>query len=144
MDNMQKSRRDVVAERFRTAMMNYLKDNHMTQTQLAKNSGLSRAVISNIVAGHQPSFEVAVILSRTMGMSLDKIEQGNIVDIVDPTQFKELFKKDLVDEVQRAVDRSDVYGKDMNELTDEQKETIMRLIRAYLNVNRDGSKRKKG
>lgn len=143
MDNLQKSRRDVIGARFRTAMIGYLKDNHMTQTQLAKNSGLSRAVISNIMAGHQPSFEVAVILSRTMGMSLDAIERGNIIDIVDPSQFKELFKKDVVEEVQRAVDRSDVYGKDMTELTDEQKKTIMRLIRAYLNLNLNGSKRKK-
>lgn len=144
MDNTQNARRDIIAERFKNAVIKYLTDNNMTQTRLAKNAGLSRAIIVNVISGRIPSFETAVILSRTMGISLDEIESGNIADIVDPAQFKKLFKRDVVTEIQKALDDSDVYSNDMTELTDAQKDTILRLTRAYLNLNKDNSKRKKG
>lgn len=141
--NSQNARRDVITRRFKDALVKYLDDHNMTQTQLARNAGVSRAIVANIIADRVPSFETAVVLSRAMGLNLDEIERGRIVDVVDPEQFKELFKKDVMNELQKALNDSDVYGKDMTELTNEQKETIMRLIRAYLNINKDGSKRKK-
>ena len=143
MEDLEKTRKHIIANRFRSAGVQYLTDNNMTQTALARRAGMSRAVIANIIAGRIPTFETAVVLSRIMNLSLDEITAGNIADVPDPKQFKKMFKTDAVKEIEKLLSKSNWYGNEFKELSEKQKQTILRLIRAYLNLTKSGNIRKK-
>ena len=52
----------------------YRKAAHMTQSQLAESSGVSRQTISDIEIGkHEPTITVALLLARAMGVKVDNL-----------------------------------------------------------------------
>ena len=52
----------------------YRKAAHMTQSQLAESSGVSRQTISDIEIGkHEPTITVALLLARALGGKVDNL-----------------------------------------------------------------------
>lgn len=52
----------------------YRKDAHMTQSQLAERSGVSRQTISDIETGkHDPTISVSLLLARALGVKVDNL-----------------------------------------------------------------------
>ena len=52
----------------------YRKAAHMTQSQLAERSGVSRQTISDIETGkHDPTISVALLLARALGVKVDNL-----------------------------------------------------------------------
>ena len=52
----------------------YRKAAHMTQSQLAESSGVSRQTISDIETGkHDPTISVALLLARALGVKVDNL-----------------------------------------------------------------------
>ena len=114
-------------------------DHHSNQSDLAKRAGVTRAVVANVISGHRtPTLTSAVLLSRAMGVSIDEIEAGKIADVADPGEFAKLFKEDFLKTLKATVKNGQYYSRELVELTDDQKDTIIRLVYAYLNVTRTG------
>lgn len=137
--DLDKERKSVVTSRFRDAVIKWISDHHSNQTDLAKRASVSRAVVANIVSGYRtPTLTSAVLLSRAMGISIDEIEAGKIADVADPGEFAKLFKEDFLKTLKATVKNGQYYSRELVELTDDQKDTIIRLVYAYLNVTRTG------
>ena len=139
MKDLDKQRKNIVTERFRDAVVKWMADHHSNQSDLAKRAGVTRAVVANVISGHRtPTLTSAVLLSRAMGVSLDEIESGRIADVADPSQFAKLFKEDFLKTLKSTVKNGQYYSRELVELTDDQKDTIIRLIYAYLDVSKTG------
>lgn len=137
--DLDKQRKNIVTTRFRDAVVKWMADHHSNQTDLANRAGVSRAVVANIVSGYRtPTLTSAVLLSRAMGVSIDEIEAGRIADVADPTEFAKMFKEDFLQTLKATVKNGQYYSRELVELTDDQKDTIIRLVYAYLNVTRTG------
>lgn len=137
--DLDKQRKNIVTERFRDAVVKWMADHHSNQTDLANRAGVSRAVVANIVSGYRtPTLTSAVLLSRAMGVSIDEIEAGRIADVADPAEFAKVFKEDFLKTLKATVKNGQYYSRELVELTDEQKNTIIRLIYAYLDVSKTG------
>lgn len=139
MKDIDKQRKNIVTERFRDAVVKWMADHHSNQSDLAKRAGVTRAVVANVISGHRtPTLTSAVLLSRAMGVSIDEIEAGKIADVADPGEFAKLFKEDFLKTLKATVKNGQYYSRELVELTDEQKNTIIRLVYAYLNVTQTG------
>ena len=139
MKDIDKQRKNIVTERFRDAVVKWMADHHSNQSDLAKRAGVTRAVVANVISGHRtPTLTSAVLLSRAMGVSIDEIEAGKIADVADPGEFAKLFKEDFLKTLKATVKNGQYYSRELVELTDDQKDTIIRLVYAYLNVTRTG------
>lgn len=137
--DLDKQRKNIVTERFRDTVIKWIADHNSSQTDLAARAGVGRAVVANIVSGHRtPTLTSAVLLSRAMGISIDEIESGRIADVADPSEFARMFKEDFLQTLKATVKNGQYYSRELVELTDEQKDTIIRLVYAYLNVTRTG------
>ena len=137
--DLDKQRKNIVTTRFRDAVVKWMADHHSNQTDLANRAGVSRAVVANVVSGYRtPTLTSAVLLSRAMGVSIDEIEAGRIADVADPTEFAKMFKEDFLQTLKATVKNGQYYSRELVELTDDQKDTIIRLVYAYLNVTRTG------
>lgn len=137
--DIDKQRKSIVTERFRDAVVKWMADHHSNQSDLAKRADVSRNVVANIISGRRtPTLTSAVLLSRAMGVSLDEIESGRIADVADPSQFAKLFKEDFLKTLKSTVKNGQYYSRELVELTDDQKDTIIRLIYAYLDVSKTG------
>lgn len=137
--DLDKQRKNIVTERFRDAVVKWMADHHSNQSDLAKRAGVTRAVVANVISGHRtPTLTSAVLLSRAMGVSIDEIEAGKIADVADPGEFAKLFKEDFLKTLKATVKNGQYYSRELVELTDDQKDTIIRLVYAYLNVTRTG------
>ena len=73
-----------------------------------------------------------------MGISIDAIESGRIADVADPSEFARMFKEDFLQTLKATVKNGQYYSRELVELTDDQKDTIIRLIYAYLDVSKTG------
>lgn len=139
MKDLDKQRKNIVTERFRDTVIKWIADHNSSQTDLAARAGVGRAVVANIVSGHRtPTLTSAVLLSRAMGISIDEIESGRIADVADPSEFARMFKEDFLQTLKATVKNGQYYSRELVELTDEQKDTIIRLIYAYLDVSKTG------
>lgn len=139
MKDIDNQRKNIVTERFRDAVVKWMADHHSNQSDLAKRAGVTRAVVANVISGHRtPTLTSAVLLSRAMGLSIDEIEAGKIADVADPGEFAKLFKEDFLKTLKATVKNGQYYSRELVELTDDQKDTIIRLVYAYLNVTRTG------
>lgn len=137
--DLDKQRKNIVTERFRDTVIKWIADHNSSQTDLAARAGVGRAVVANIVSGHRtPTLTSAVLLSRAMGISIDEIESGRIADVADPSEFARMFKEDFLQTLKATVKNGQYYSRELVELTDEQKDTIIRLIYAYLDVSKTG------
>lgn len=137
--DLDKQRKNIVTERFRDTVIKWIADHNSSQTDLAARAGVGRAVVANIVSGHRtPTLTSAVLLSRAMGISIDDIESGRIADVADPSEFARMFKEDFLQTLKATVKNGQYYSRELVELTDDQKDTIIRLVYAYLNVTRTG------
>ena len=139
MKDLDKQRKNIVTTRFRDTVIKWIADHNSSQTDLAARAGVGRAVVANIVSGHRtPTLTSAVLLSRAMGISIDAIESGRIADVADPSEFARMFKEDFLQTLKATVKNGQYYSRELVELTDDQKDTIIRLVYAYLNVTRTG------
>ena len=139
MKDLDKQRKNIVTTRFRDTVIKWIADHNSSQTDLAARAGVGRAVVANIVSGHRtPTLTSAVLLSRAMGISIDEIEAGRIADVVDPTEFAKMFKEDFLQTLKATVKNGQYYSRELVELTDDQKDTIIRLIYSYLDVSKTG------
>ena len=139
MKDIDNQRKNIVTERFRDAVVKWIADHHSNHSDLAKRAGVTRAVVANVISGHRtPTLTSAVLLSRAMGVSIDEIEAGKIADVADPGEFAKLFKEDFLKTLKATVKNGQYYSRELVELTDDQKDTIIRLVYAYLNVTRTG------
>lgn len=139
MKDLDKQRKNIVTERFRDTVIKWIADHNSSQTDLAARAGVGRAVVANIVSGHRtPTLTSAVLLSRAMGISIDAIESGRIADVADPSEFARMFKEDFLQTLKATVKNGQYYSRELVELTDDQKDTIIRLIYAYLDVSKTG------
>lgn len=139
MKDLDKQRKNIVTERFRDTVIKWIADHNSSQTDLAARAGVGRAVVANIVSGHRtPTLTSAVLLSRAMGISIDEIESGRIADVADPSEFARMFKEDFLQTLKATVKNGQYYSRELVELTDDQKDTIIRLIYAYLDVSKTG------
>lgn len=137
--DLDKQRKNIVTERFRDTVIKWIADHNSSQTDLAARAGVGRAVVANIVSGHRtPTLTSAVLLSRAMGISIDAIESGRIADVADPSEFARMFKEDFLQTLKATVKNGQYYSRELVELTDDQKDTIIRLIYAYLDVSKTG------
>ena len=137
--DLDKQRKNIVTERFRDTVIKWIADHNSSQTDLAARAGVGRAVVANIVSGHRtPTLTSAVLLSRAMGISIDEIESGRIADVADPSEFARMFKEDFLQTLKSTVKNGQYYSRELVELTDDQKDTIIRLIYAYLDVSKTG------
>ena len=137
--DLDKQRKNIVTERFRDTVIKWIADHNSSQTDLAARAGVGRAVVANIVSGHRtPTLTSAVLLSRAMGISIDEIESGRIADVADPSEFARMFKEDFLQTLKATVKNGQYYSRELVELTDDQKDTIIRLIYAYLDVSKTG------
>ena len=137
--DLDKQRKNIVTERFRDTVIKWIADHNSSQTDLAARAGVGRAVVANIVSGHRtPTLTSAVLLSRAMGISIDEIESGRIADVADPSEFARMFKEDFLQTIKATVKNGQYYSRELVELTDDQKDTIIRLIYAYLDVSKTG------
>lgn len=137
--DLDKQRKNIVTERFRDTVIKWIADHNSSQTDLAARAGVGRAVVANIVSGHRtPTLTSAVLLSRAMGISIDEIESGRIADVADPSEFARMFKEDFLQTLKATVKNGQYYSRELVKLTDEQKDTIIRLIYAYLDVSKTG------
>ena len=60
--------------RIENKVKQYRKSAHMTQSQLAESSGVSRQTISDIETGkHDPTISVALLLARALGVKVDNL-----------------------------------------------------------------------
>lgn len=137
--DLDKQRKNIVTERFRDGVVKWMANHHSNQSDLAARAGLSRAVVANVVSGHRtPTLTSAVLLSRAMGVSLDEIESGRIADVADPSEFTAIFKEDFLNTLKSTVTNGQYYSNELVKLTSNQKDTIIRLVYAYLNVTKTG------
>lgn len=139
MKDLDKQRKNIVTERFRDTVIKWIADHNSSQTDLAARAGVGRAVVANIVSGHRtPTLTSAVLLSRAMGISIDEIESGRIADVADPSSFAKLFKEDFLQTLKATVKNGQYFSNELVDLTEEQKNTIIRLVYAYLDVSKTG------
>lgn len=139
MKDLDKERKSIVTSRFRDAVIKWIDDHNSSQTDLAKRASVSRAVVANIVSGYRtPTLTSAVLLSRAMGISIDEIEAGQIADVADPSSFAKLFKEDFLQTLKATVKNGQYFSNELVDLTEEQKNTIIRLVYAYLDVSKTG------
>lgn len=137
--DLDKQRKNIVTERFRDTVIKWIADHNSSQTDLAARAGVGRAVVANIVSGHRtPTLTSAVLLSRAMGISIDEIESGRIADVADPSSFAKLFKEDFLQTLKATVKNGQYFSNELVDLTEEQKNTIIRLVYAYLDVSKTG------
>lgn len=60
--------------RIENKVKQYRTSAHMTQSQLAERSGVSRQTISDIETGkHDPTISVALLLARALGVKVDNL-----------------------------------------------------------------------
>ena len=139
MKDIDKQRKNIVTTRFRDAVVKWMADHHSNQSDLAKRAGVSRAVVANIVSGYRtPTLTSAVLLSRAMGVSIDEIEAGRIADVADPTEFAKMFKEDFLQTLKATVKNGQYFSNELVDLTEDQKNAIIRLVYAYLDVSKTG------
>ena len=131
--------KNVLTNMFATRVKKVMDDKNVSQSELARRAGLSRAAISSVLnSTKNPSLLTATAISRALDVSLDSLVAGNIADMPDPNQFKKMFKTDFLKELGQLVSDSKYYSSDFISMTQEQKDTVLRLIYAYLNVGRTG------
>lgn len=136
-----KEYKQALSKRFGDRVQELMDEKGLTQAELGRRSGMSRSVINNLLRGiRNPSLLTALTVSRALGVSLDELASGNVLDMVDTQEaVNKTFKIDFLDQLGKLVSSSDYYSNQLKPLTQEDKDAIIRIIYAYLNVNKAGN-----
>lgn len=136
-----KEYKEALSRRFGDRVQELMDEKGLTQAELGRRSGMSRSVINNLLRGiRNPSLLTALTVSRALGVSLDELTSGNVLDMVDTQEaVNKAFKIDFLDQLGKLVSSSDYYSNQLKPLTQEDKDAIIRIIYAYLNVNKAGN-----
>ncbi|UXE90183.1 helix-turn-helix domain-containing protein [Limosilactobacillus reuteri] len=127
-----------LSKRFGARVQELMDKKGLNQAELGRRAGMSRSVINNLLRGiRNPSLLTALTVSRALGVSLDELTAGNVVDMVDTQDaVNSTFKIDFLDQLGKLLSSSDYYSNQLKPLTQADKDTILRLVYAYLNVNK--------
>lgn len=136
-----KAYKQALSEQFGARIQELMNERGLSQAELGRRSGMSRSVINNLLRGvRNPSLLTAVTISRALGVSLDELTKGNIADMVDTQDVvKSTFKIDFLDQLSKLLSSSDYYSNQLKPLTQKDKNAILRLVYAYLDVSRSGN-----
>lgn len=136
-----KEYKEALSQRFGDRVQELMDKKGLSQAELGRRSGMSRSVINNLLRGiRNPSLLTALTVSRALGVSLDELTSGNVLDMVDTQEaVNKTFKIDFLDQLGKLVSSSDYYSNQLKPLTQEDKDAIIRIIYAYLNVNKAGN-----
>lgn len=138
-----KEYKQALSKRFGDRVQELMDRKGLSQAELGRRSGMSRSVINNLLRGiRNPSLLTALTVSRALGVSLDELTSGNVLDMTDTQEaVNKTFKIDFLDQLGKLVSSSDYYSNQLKPLTQEDKDAILRIIYAYLNVNKAGNYR---
>ena len=130
-----------LSKRFGDRVQMLMDQKGLSQAELGRRAGMSRAVINNLIRGtRNPSLLTALTVARALNVSLDELTAGNLLDMTDnDSSVKSTFKIDFLPQLAKLLSTSEYYSSDLKELTQKDKDTILRLAYAYLNVNRSGN-----
>lgn len=130
-----------LSKRFGDRVQILMDQKGLSQAELGRRAGMSRAVINNLLRGtRNPSLLTALTVARALNVSLDELAAGNLLDMTDTDNVvKSTFKIDFLPQLAKLLSTSGYYSSDLKELTQKDKDTILRLVYAYLNVNRSGN-----
>lgn len=122
-------------------IQNILDEREISQSELGRRSGNSRSVINNFLKGRRnPSLLTAYSISKALNISLDELVAETTNYTTEPYQPNQ--KIDFLLNLEKLLSISNYYSNDYLTLTQTDKKTILRLIYAYLNVNKSGNPRK--
>lgn len=136
-----KEYKEALSKRFGDRVQELMDQKGLSQAELGRRAGMSRSVINNLLRGiRNPSLLTALTVSRALNVSLDELTSGNVLDMVDTQEaVNKTFKIDFLDQLGKLVSSSDYYSNQLKPLTQEDKDAIIRIIYAYLNVNKAGN-----
>ena len=135
--------KDVLSKRFGDRVKKIMDERNITQAELARRAGMSRSVVNNMLKGtRNPSLFTALMVARALNTSLDELTHGDIYEFTDVNDtIRKMFKIDFLRDLAKVVNNGEYYSNQLLELTQEQKDTILRLVYAYLNVSSAGDYR---
>lgn len=133
-----KEYKEALSKRFGDRVQELMDQKGLSQAELGRRAGMSRSVINNLLRGiRNPSLLTALTVSRALNVSLDELTSGNVLDMTDTQEaVNKVFKIDFLDQLGKLLSSSDYYSNQLRPLTQADKDTIMRLVYAYLNVNK--------
>lgn len=133
-----KEYKQALSERFGARVQELMEKKGLSQAELGRRAGMSRSVINNLLRGiRNPSLLTALTVARALNVSLDELTSGNVLDMVDTQEvINSTFKIDFLDQLGKLLSSSDYYSNQLRPLTQADKDTILRLVYAYLNVNK--------
>lgn len=133
----------VLSKRFGDRVKKIMDERNITQAELARRAGMSRSVVNNMLKGtRNPSLFTALMVARALNVSLDDLTSGDIYEITDVNDtIRKMFKIDFLRDLAKVVNNAEYYSNQFIELSQEQKDTILRLVYAYLNVSPAGDYR---
>lgn len=133
-----KEYKEALSKRFGDRVQELMDEKGLSQAELGRRSGMSRSVINNLLRGiRNPSLLTALTVARALGVSLDELTSGNVLDMVDTQEaVNSTFEIDFLDQLGKLLSSSDYYSNQLRPLTQADKDTILRLVYAYLNVNK--------
>ena len=130
-----------LSRRFGDRVQTLMDQKGLSQAELGRRAGMSRAVINNLIRGtRNPSLLTALTVARALNVSLDELTSGNLLDMNDTDNVvKSTFKIDFLPQLAKLLSTSEYYSSDLKELTQKDKDTILRLVYAYLDVTKSGN-----
>lgn len=133
--------KQALSKRFGNRIQSLMDKKALSQAELARRSGTSRSVINNMVKGtRNPSLLTALTIARALNVSLDELTAGNLLDITDNQSLvNKTFKIDFLQQFAKLLGSSEYYSNQLRTLTQEDKDTILRIVYAYLDVSRSGN-----
>lgn len=135
--------KQALSKRFGNRVRSLMDEKGLSQAELARRSGTSRSVINTLIKGERnPSLLTALTISRALGSSLDQLVSGNLLDLTDNQDtVNKTFKIDFLQQLAKLLTSADYYSNQLKVLTEKDKDTILRLVHAYLNVSESGTYR---
>lgn len=135
--------KNALSKRFGYRVQTLMDLKGLSQAELARRAGMSRAVINNLLRGtRNPSLLTALTVARALNVSLDELAAGNLLDMTDTDNVvKSTFKIDFLPQLAKLLNSAEYYSSDLKELTQKDKDTILRLVYAYLDVSPSGTYR---
>lgn len=138
-----KEYKEALSKRFGDRVQELMDQKGLSQAELGRRAGMSRSVINNLLRGiRNPSLLTALTVARALSVSLDELTSGNVLDMTDTQEaVNKVFKIDFLDQLGKLLSSSDYYSNQLRPLTQDDKDAILRIIYAYLNVNKAGNYR---
>lgn len=130
-----------LSKRFGETVQTLMDQKGLSQAELGRRSGMSRSVINTLIRGtRNPSLLTALTITRALNVSLEELTAVNPSDITDNNKIvKSNYKIDFLPQLAKLLNSAKYYSSDLKELTQQDKDTILRLVYAYLDVSKSGN-----